>query len=495
MRWKILILLSFIIFIGVTPVGSTPLEWGIPREVCFYSTESMDLMGGPEGIFHMMRANDSAQAFYYSQITDTVTYSQLVESFASVGSMFCAVNMWGNMPYTVYRHSMDQNMRFTSRVGSTWTSPSDIPETTDCYFVETDMDPDGTIHVAWVYWDDAGDCHLMHSLSDTPEWSHHVVFTIGEHTFTRVIDMRLDSNNIAHFVWFDPTHEVIGYAVEASGGGYDISSVRDVETCRWIKIDFVSPDLPVIGYIQGLTQADSSIHYALKLGSDFSHGVVLDTYGIAVADMVINREDTITTTQWYFIVSLSTGIYYMYPVTGGWELLKIEELYGVSTNVSFSADWNSSSQTVGLAISDFTNERVYFVSAEPAPATPTPTPEPCTELGCKIEMPAAVYHTSDLCYCRVTLCNPGPKSYIDLPVFVIMDVYGAYYFAPAFSDYDHYTIEMFPAGSIVVEVLPEFNWPADTGSASGIHFYAGMTDREITELIGEYDMFTFGWSE
>jgi hypothetical protein len=125
------------------------------------------------------------------------------------------------------------------------------------------------------------------------------------------------------------------------------------------------------------------------------------------------------------------------------------------------------------------------------PVAPTETPL-CDTLGVNIEMPLEDYGPGDSCYTDVTICNPGTETYEDVPVFVILDVYGLYFFAPSFSDFDYYTRDVTP-GLVVINVLPTFTWPPGAGTAAGINWYAAMTNAAITELFGEMDIFTFGW--
>ncbi|MBN1297374.1 hypothetical protein JXA80_11385 [bacterium] len=127
----------------------------------------------------------------------------------------------------------------------------------------------------------------------------------------------------------------------------------------------------------------------------------------------------------------------------------------------------------------------------------TPTPD-CRNLGVTIEMPSGNYHAGDTCYCTVHVCNPTGSPLVDYPLFVILEVYGALFFAPSFNEtFDSY-LEMypvFPDGRTGVTVLPEFSWPDMTGSASDIHWLAALTDPEITGVAGKMDTFTFGWNQ
>jgi hypothetical protein len=144
-------------------------------------------------------------------------------------------------------------------------------------------------------------------------------------------------------------------------------------------------------------------------------------------------------------------------------------------------------------------------SSTPTPTPPftptpvhsyTPTPSGCTTTGVTVEMPLAVYHGGDTCWCRATVCNAEGNTLENYPLFIILDVYGLYFFAPSFNQvFDYYLTQypQFPTGETVVEVLPPFTWPANVGSASGIVWYGALTNPAMTDLFGELSMFTFGW--
>lgn len=135
--------------------------------------------------------------------------------------------------------------------------------------------------------------------------------------------------------------------------------------------------------------------------------------------------------------------------------------------------------------------------ATPTPPLPTATPTsgPCDELGVTIWMPSNDFGPGDPCALEARICNPSSIIYLRVPLFVILDIYGSHYFAPSFSDYDHYVIDELDTGIHTETVLPQFLWPEGAGSASGILVYGAMTDRNITQLFGEYSIFTFGWHQ
>ncbi len=125
---------------------------------------------------------------------------------------------------------------------------------------------------------------------------------------------------------------------------------------------------------------------------------------------------------------------------------------------------------------------------------PTDTPTDCAELGCAVWMPSDEFTPGMTCYVTVRICNPEQTTYTGVPVFVILDVYSTYFFAPDFNAFDYYLKDI-PPGTLDIQVLPEFQWPAGAGAAEGIRWYAAMTDPGITELFGNLGTFTFGWHE
>ncbi len=141
----------------------------------------------------------------------------------------------------------------------------------------------------------------------------------------------------------------------------------------------------------------------------------------------------------------------------------------------------------------------YPVSSAPTPTPPPPTPTPsaCSSTGCKIWMPDTTYAPGDSCSCRVSVCNASGNVLSNYPLFVILDVFGTYFFAPSFGSFDHYLGQYpnFPVGETVVTVLPDFSWPDGAGNVSGIIWYAALTDPDIKELFGDMDTWTFGWTQ
>ncbi|MGB3976747.1 MAG: M12 family metallopeptidase [bacterium] len=129
------------------------------------------------------------------------------------------------------------------------------------------------------------------------------------------------------------------------------------------------------------------------------------------------------------------------------------------------------------------------------PITPTPTPtEPsCADMGVRIDMPTHMFQVNDPCYLHIWTCNPSDEPMTDTALFVILDAYGELYFSPSWNQsLDFYYLTVVPGESLLV-AIPEFIWPEINGNASGLVFYAAITDSAITKIWGDYDWWEFGW--
>mgnify|MGYP000942777456 CR=1 FL=1 len=111
-----------------------------------------------------------------------------------------------------------------------------------------------------------------------------------------------------------------------------------------------------------------------------------------------------------------------------------------------------------------------------------------------VKMPAHTFSSGDSASCSVSVWNADNSMMSHYPLFVILDVFDNYYCAPSYTGFDYYDWTYYP-GLTELTVLPEFTWPENVGSASGIVWYAFLMNPEMTELVGGVGVFDFGWSE
>lgn len=122
----------------------------------------------------------------------------------------------------------------------------------------------------------------------------------------------------------------------------------------------------------------------------------------------------------------------------------------------------------------------------------------CGNTGVDVAMPAHHFTPGSPCGCVVTVCNPSEHAMTGYPLFVIMEAFGYYFFAPGFTeDIDSYLPQYpaIPPGETRITVLPEFTWPEGTGYATGLFMYAALTTPDVSQVEGELGIWEFGWSE
>ncbi len=122
-----------------------------------------------------------------------------------------------------------------------------------------------------------------------------------------------------------------------------------------------------------------------------------------------------------------------------------------------------------------------------------PTPTPPISVQVNIEMPRLLYYQGDIFYLNCTVSNNENYQLQGYPLFVLLDVYNTYFFAPGFSSFDYYA-EVFPPGDTTYVILPEFEWPSGAGNGMA-KFYAAITDPGFNQLYSNLDLIGFSWTD
>ncbi|MBN1879658.1 hypothetical protein JW823_06075 [bacterium] len=140
-------------------------------------------------------------------------------------------------------------------------------------------------------------------------------------------------------------------------------------------------------------------------------------------------------------------------------------------------------------------------TATPFTPVPTPTPTattgPCAETGASISMPYVYYSTGYNCWVNVRVCNPGSAPMTGYPLFVVLEAYGLFFFAPGFTQEPYCFREasaVYPPGLTELPVLQEFMWPVGAGSGTAT-WYAVFLEENTVEIFGSIGHRGFFWNE
>lgn len=126
--------------------------------------------------------------------------------------------------------------------------------------------------------------------------------------------------------------------------------------------------------------------------------------------------------------------------------------------------------------------------------TPSHTPSPPSELIVSILMPSAMFHPGDPFECSVLIENRGEASMNELPVFLILDIFGDLFFMPEANEFSYYALNI-PPGQSILKAVPMFRWPEGAGSAGGMIWYSGITDYTFQKVLSNIDTYVFGWTD
>ncbi len=111
-----------------------------------------------------------------------------------------------------------------------------------------------------------------------------------------------------------------------------------------------------------------------------------------------------------------------------------------------------------------------------------------------VYMPSHRIEPCDIVSCSVSFWNAESNSINGHPLFVILDLRGALYFAPSFDGVDWYEMD-FQVGLTDIQIIPPFVWPYGAGHMNDAVWYAALVNPAMTEICSEIGVFDFDWRE
>jgi len=92
-----------------------------------------------------------------------------------------------------------------------------------------------------------------------------------------------------------------------------------------------------------------------------------------------------------------------------------------------------------------------------------------------------------------TLYNIGGPT-INAQEWIILDVFGDYWFWPTWrQDADFITRSLSSGVVYEDETILDFIWPDVEGSITGIMFWGALVDPAQVQILGDYDVISFGY--
>lgn len=132
-------------------------------------------------------------------------------------------------------------------------------------------------------------------------------------------------------------------------------------------------------------------------------------------------------------------------------------------------------------------------TASPTVIPPSATPtNPSGGFSADLLLTDTVFEAGEVFVLTLEIMNQTQAN-LHLHQYLLLDVYGDFYFHPEWGQDPIFTDCMFADGyQDYIEII-RFVWPIVNGNASGLRFYLGYLDAESQELIGDIDTVEFGY--
>lgn len=134
-------------------------------------------------------------------------------------------------------------------------------------------------------------------------------------------------------------------------------------------------------------------------------------------------------------------------------------------------------------------------STPTATPTPVPTATPSDGLGVNLLTPETIIAPGDQFYLDLEIINLNPESFMNIPLFCLLEINGSYWFHPNWTtEVDWTTLTELKSGETIISAISAFTWPADSGSGSAT-FLGALTDSSVTQIMGSSAIVEIQWRE
>ncbi|MBN1356017.1 hypothetical protein JXA40_07075 [bacterium] len=132
---------------------------------------------------------------------------------------------------------------------------------------------------------------------------------------------------------------------------------------------------------------------------------------------------------------------------------------------------------------------IRIISYRGADPPPTPTPGAFTT---SLDLNDEMFEAGDPFILKIHVSN-GSTGLLTLDRFLVLDVYGSYFFNPSWRQSVDFETGTFPPGYSGTETILDFIWPEEAGSADDLIFWLGYYDSAASQVAGDIDMAEFSY--
>lgn len=182
--------------------------------------------------------------------------------------------------------------------------------------------------------------------------------------------------------------------------------------------------------------------------------------------------------------------------------LYCHDTHYVSVSVSAPGYHPGSSSYICYSYDNLDVELVPLMTRTPTPsAPPSPeptslfTPTPCCGIELDLILPDIAFNQGEVFFMDAMIQNYEQQTITDVPLFVILDIQGSYWFWPSWKagseGIDYLRIDC-PVEGLVMSIIDPFAWPA-VNLPMDLRFWGAVLDATFSHPISNIEMIALGW--
>lgn len=129
----------------------------------------------------------------------------------------------------------------------------------------------------------------------------------------------------------------------------------------------------------------------------------------------------------------------------------------------------------------------------PSPTTTPPTATPRPQVVVELALNQSVYYPGNQFQLVCHIENPGDT--MDVEEYVILDVFGSYWFWENWTPALDFRLVTLPAQGDFNTMILNFSWPEGAGTLNGINLWAACLEPGTMTALSNIEMITFGYQE
>lgn len=465
-------------------------------------------------VFNLSFFDESSHLLKYADITSgTAEITMIDRSLQFSGPCESTVNSTGNLSI-LYFDRIDHTLQLASESTGQWSS-STLPNVND-YPYSLSMAINPVTDKLGVSWYSQNDYVLQYMTETASGWQLKSLSSV-DLVNGSVSCLKYLSNGSPVLFYTDAQNAVQSVR---KAGDYWLEKTIVTEAVKTLSVALTDEDRVSIAY----KNQDNALKHSRELSDDWWNTETVAS-DMGISGNVLLQLNPLDEPHIVYCASATSEIMHSWSVADSWHTETVASSVGPDMPLAFHIDalgmqtvawWDDDSSSLQSARGSSNNWNLGVVDAQDSLVITDLeiTSDPINRVNIAYDN----FSKWDICLARYredvwynlgmprTTVSAGDQflltrnihnttaSNLSVDEYLILDVYGAYWFAPEWTQTPQSSKVSLPANRIDYEVPFDFAWPTGAGSAHGIYFWGGIIDA-LSQVFLDYDMVEFGWNE